>query len=190
MILHKEARLGLIGCIVAGMLLGSLYSLLPAYYSHLGYSDNGVANWIILLILSGVIAQFPASVGADRYGRRTILIIDGLILIAASILLIVGFNDLLAIILLGASCYTLYPLAMAWACATVKKQEIVAMNQAMLLISTVGSLIAPAVISLAMEKFNNRYLFVSFIFISLFYIVLLLYKRGNNAQSQQSTQTS
>ncbi|MDF7667608.1 MFS transporter [Orbaceae bacterium ESL0727] len=182
MILHKESRLGLVGCLLSGMMIGSLYSLLPAYYSHLGYQDNQVANWMILLILSGVIAQLPASGLSDKYGKKIILLIDALLIMMVCFMLFMNWFEVFAIILLGATVYTMYPLSMAWACATVKKQEIVPMNQAMLLTNTLGSLIAPAVISIVMDNLDNRYLFVSFVVITAYFVILLLKKRDTHAQ--------
>ena len=181
MILYKPSRLGLIGCMIAGMLIGSLYSLMPAYYSHLGYSDNQVANWMILIILSGVIAQMPANYCADKYGRRIVLLIESLLTVVACLMLVFNFYSVLAIILLGTTIYTIYPISMAWACSCVRKQEIVTMNQAMLLTNTIGSLIAPAIIAFIMDMTNNTYLFVSFAIISLYFVVLLLRERATDA---------
>ena len=181
MIVYKPSRLGLIGCMIAGMLIGSLYSLMPAYYSHLGYSDNQVANWMILLILSGVIAQMPANYCADKYGRRIVLLIESLLTVVACLMLVFNFYSVLAIILLGTTIYTIYPISMAWACSCVRKQEIVTMNQAMLLTNTIGSLIAPAIIAFIMDMTNNTYLFVSFAIISLYFVVLLLRERATDA---------
>jgi MFS transporter, UMF2 family, putative MFS family transporter protein len=187
MILNKPSRIGLIGCVIAGMLIGSLYSLLPVYYSHLGYSDIQVANWMILLILSGVAAQMPANWCADKFGRQIILLVESLLMLTACVMLIFNWFGVFAIILLGATIYTIYPISMAWACSCVKKQNIVAMNQAMLLTNTLGSLIAPALIALIMDKTSNAYLFVSFAIISLYFIILLAKKRGTDAQLQKST---
>ncbi len=180
MIFHQKGRSGLIGCVISGMIIGSLYSLLPAYYAHLGYSDNQVANWMILLILSGVLAQVPVSFYADRYGRLRVLFIESVCLVIACMMLFADCLTALAIILLGATSFTIYPLSMAWACSSVKKNEIVPMNQAMLLMNTLGSLIAPAIISLAMNEIGNRYLFISFVIITLYFIALLIKKRGES----------
>ncbi|MBI0004772.1 MFS transporter [Gilliamella sp. W8126] len=177
MILYKPSRVGLIGCAIAGMLIGSLYSLMPAYYSHLGYTDNQVANWMVLLILSGVIAQMPANWCADKFGRRIVLLVESILMMFACSLLIFNVCGVLAIILLGSTIYTIYPISMAWACSCVRKQEIVSMNQAMLLTNTLGSLVAPAVIAFIMDKLSNTYLFISFAIISLYFVVLLLVKK-------------
>jgi len=174
MIMYKEARLGLVGCVVAGMIIGSIYSLLPAYYAHLGYNDSEVTNWMILLIASGVIAQFPVGLLADKYGKHALLLWEMMIAIIACLMLIFDVFSVFATIILGATIYTVYPLAMAWACETVRKQEIVVMNQTMLLVNTLGSLIAPAIIALAMDELGNSYLFISFVIISLYFVLLLL----------------
>jgi len=156
MIMYKEARLGLVGCVVAGMIIGSIYSLLPAYYAHLGYNDSEVANWMILLIASGVIAQFPVGLLADKYGKHALLFGEMMIAMIACLMLIFDVFSVFATIILGATIYTVYPLAMAWACETVRKQDIVVMNQTMLLVNTLGSLIAPAIIALAMDELGKN----------------------------------
>lgn len=177
MLLHKEARLGLIGCLVSGMIMGALYALLPAYYSRTGYSDTDVANWMALLIFSGVIAQIPANWSVDKYGRSRTLLIESLLLIIASFILFLGWFEILPIMILGATTYTIYPLSMAWACARVKKNEIVPMNQAMMLTNIVGSLIAPAVISVLMGTLGNNFLFMSLVMMTLYFVVLLIRRR-------------
>lgn len=174
MLKHKQARLGLIGCMIAGMLIGSFYSLLPAYYAQLGYNDSQVANWMTLLITSGVVAQIPISMIADRYGKHLLLTVEMIIALIACSMLIIGLFSVFATIILGAAIYTVYPISMAWACETVKKQDIVTMNQTMLLVNTIGSLIAPAVIALVMDKLGNSYLFVSFTIICCYFILLLV----------------
>ncbi|WP_392561667.1 MFS transporter [Orbus sturtevantii] len=174
MLVHKQARLGLVGCIIAGMIIGSIYSLLPAYYAHLGYNDSQVADWMILLIASGVIAQFPAGWFVDKYGKPVLLLLEMVIIIIACLMLIANVFPAFAIIILGATVYTVYPISMAWACETVRKQDIVLMNQTMLLVNTLGSLIAPAIIALVMDKLGNHYLFVCFVIVSLYFVWLLL----------------
>lgn len=173
MIKHQQASLGLVGCIIAGMIFGSFYALLPAYYAHLGYSDEQVTNWIILLIISGVIAQIPMGWLADRYGKQLLLSIEMVIAILACLMLIANLLTVLATIMLGITIYTVYPISMAWACQTVKKQDIVAMNQTMLLVNTLGSLVAPAIIAFLMDQWGNTSLFVSFVIILFYYFCVL-----------------
>lgn len=174
MLMYQPARLGLIGCIVAGMIIGAIYSLLPAYYEYLGLSDDQVANWMILVIASGLIAQIPVGYLADKYGTLWILVVDSVFFVFACFMIINNHFVIFSTIIIGATIYTVYPLSMAWACSTVNKQDIVLMNQTMLLVNTLGSLVAPAIISIFMNEFGNNYLFVSFIVIALYFIAVLV----------------
>lgn len=174
MLMYQPARLGLIGCIVAGMIIGAIYSLLPAYYEYLGLSDDQVANWMILVIASGLIAQIPVGYLADKYGTLWVLVVDSVFFVFACFMIINNHFVIFSTIIIGATIYTVYPLSMAWACSTVNKQDIVLMNQTMLLVNTLGSLVAPAIISIFMNEFGNNYLFVSFIVIALYFIAVLV----------------
>ncbi|WP_392566840.1 MFS transporter [Utexia brackfieldae] len=174
MIFHRQARLGLVGCIIAGMIIGGIYSLMPVYYAKLGFNDEDVANWMIVIITSGLLAQIPAGYFADKYGRSRVLVIETFIFMLACVMLIIGIFPVIAAIIMGATIYTVYPLAMAWACSTVNKQEIILMNQAMLFVNTLGSLVAPAIISFFMTEYGNNSLFVCFILIALLFAVLLM----------------
>ncbi|MCK8316052.1 MFS transporter, partial [Erwinia amylovora] len=42
MLRRRSARLGINGCVISGILLGSLYGLMPLYLSHQGISDATV----------------------------------------------------------------------------------------------------------------------------------------------------
>lgn len=174
MLMYQPARLGLVGCVVAGMIIGAIYSLLPAYYENLGFSDDKVADWMMLVIASGLIAQIPIGYLADKYGALWVLVIDSIFFILACFMVINNYFVILSTIIIGATIYTVYPLSMAWACSTVRKQDIVLMNQTMLLVNTLGSLVAPALISIFMNVLGYNYLFVSFIVIALYFIIVLV----------------
>lgn len=186
MIFNQKARIGLVGCVVSGMIIGSLYSLLPVYYAHLNYNDVQVANYMILVILSGMLAQLPIGWLADKYGRSMILLVETVLVVTSCIMLVYEILPVFAIILLGITIYTVYPISMASACETIRKQDIVSMNQAILLVNTLGSLIAPAIISILMDRLGIVYLFISFVVIAASFVILLVInqicgKRGIHA---------
>lgn len=172
---YPPARMGLLGCVVAGMMFGAFYSLLPAYYSKLGDSKEQIVNMMMILILSGMIAQVPIS-RSIKYvgGLANMLLLEMLIAVLASVLLYCHLYPTFALIVLGASIYTVYPLSMAWACAEVKKDMLVTMNQTLLLITSLGSFIAPLLFSLVMEAFGQSSLFICFIVLFAFYVAINL----------------
>ncbi|MFT4464330.1 MAG: hypothetical protein ACMX3H_05805 [Sodalis sp. (in: enterobacteria)] len=81
-----------------------------------------------------------------------------------------------ALFVLGCSGFTLYPVAMSWACEKVSPDELVAMNQALLLSYTLGSLFGPSMTAMLMQRYSDHLLFVMIAAVALVYLVMLLRK--------------
>ncbi|ROR11251.1 MFS transporter [Erwinia sp. JUb26] len=176
MLRRRNARLGINGCIISGIVLGSLYGLMPLYLSHQGMSDSSVGYWMALLVSAGIIGQWPIGRLADRYGRLLVLRVQvfGVILGALAMLGNAAMGP--ALFILGCAGFTLYPVAMSWACEKVAHHELVAMNQALLLSYTVGSLAGPTMTSMLMQSYSDRLLFVMIAAVALIYLAMLLRK--------------
>jgi UMF2 family putative MFS family transporter len=78
--------------------------------------------------------------------------------------------------ILGCAGFTLYPVAMSWACEKVNPDELVAMNQALLMSYTIGSLAGPTMTAMLMQSYSDRLLFVMIAIVALVYLVALLRK--------------
>ncbi|WP_410015911.1 MFS transporter [Sodalis sp. RH24] len=176
MLRRRNARLGINGCIISGVVLGSLYGLLPLYLSHQGLSDGSVGYWMALLVSAGILGQWPIGRLADRYGRLMILRVQVFMVIIGSLSMLSHAAMAPALFLLGCSGFTLYPVAMSWACEKVSPDELVAMNQALLLSYTVGSLLGPSATALLMQRYSDRVLFVMIALVALVYLAMLLRK--------------
>ena len=178
MLRKRSARLGIHGCVISGVILGSLYGLMPLYLSHSGTSDADVGYWMALLIGAGIVGQWPVGRMADRYGRLLVLrVLVFAVIVACVALLSVGHLVMVpALFLLGGAGFTLYPVAMSWACEKVRHDELVAMNQSLLLSYTVGSLVGPSMAAALMQTYSDRVLFVLIAAVSLVYLVMLLKK--------------
>lgn len=180
MLRRRSSRLGINGCIISGMVLGSLYGLMPLYLSHQGISDANVGYWMALLVSAGIVGQWPVGRMADRYGRLLVLRVQVFIVILGSIAMLSNMAMVPALFILGASGFTLYPVAMSWACETVKHHELVAMNQALLLSYTIGSLAGPSMTAMLMQNYSDRLLFVMIAAVALIYLVMLLRKADHH----------
>ncbi|HDL7099528.1 TPA: MFS transporter [Yersinia enterocolitica] len=176
MLKRRSARLGINGCIISGVLLGSLYGLLPLYLSHQGMSDASVGWWMALLVSSGIIGQWPIGKMADRYGRLLVLRIQVFVVILGSIAILGNYALAPALFILGCAGFTLYPVAMAWACEKASADELVAMNQALLMSYTIGSLTGPTMTSLLMQRYSDNLLFIMIAGVALVYLMMLLRK--------------
>lgn len=151
---------------------------MPLYLSHSGTSDADVGYWMALLIGAGIVGQWPVGRMADRYGRLLVLhVLVFAVIVACVALLSVGHLVMAhALFLLGGAEFTLYPVAMSWACEKVRHEELVAMNQSLLLSYTVGSLVGPSVAAALIQTYSDRVLFVLIAAVSLVYLVMLLKK--------------
>ncbi|AYH03774.1 MFS transporter [Pectobacterium parmentieri] len=182
MLSYRSARLGIHGCIISGAILGSLYGLMPLYLSHQGMNDAQVGYWMALLISSGIIGQWPVGRLADRYGRLLVLRVLVFVVIVGCIAMLSISHYAMApsLFLLGCAGFTLYPVAMSWACEKVSPDELVAMNQALLLSYTLGSLCGPSVAAVLMQSYSDRLLFVLIAAIAMIYLMLLLRKANHH----------
>lgn len=176
----RHARLGVNGCIISGIVLGSLYGLMPLYLNHQGVSDSGIGFWMAVMVSAGIVGQWPVGRLADRFGRLLVLRVQVFIVILGCLAMLSNAAMGPALFVLGAAGFTLYPVAMAWACEKVEHHQLVAMNQALLLSYTVGSLLGPTFTSMLMQNYSDNVLFVMIAAVAFVYLMMLLRKAGHH----------
>lgn len=174
----RHARLGVNGCIISGIVLGSLYGLMPLYLNHKGFSDAGIGFWMAVMVSAGIVGQWPVGRLADRFGRLLVLRVQVFIVIMGCMAMLTNAAMGPTLFVLGAAGFTLYPVAMAWACEKVEHHQLVAMNQALLLSYTVGSLLGPTFTSMLMQSYSDSLLFVMIAGVAFVYLLMLLRKAG------------
>ncbi|QXC40172.1 MFS transporter [Aeromonas jandaei] len=176
----RQARLGVDGCIISGIVLGSLYGLMPLYLNHQGVSDGEIGYWMAVMVSAGILGQWPVGRLADRFGRLPVLRVQVLVVILGCAAMLGGVAMGPALFILGAAGFTLYPVAMAWACEKVEHHQLVAMNQALLLSYTIGSLLGPAYTALLMQHLSDNLLFIMIAGVSFIYLLMLLRPMGKH----------
>jgi UMF2 family putative MFS family transporter len=176
----RHARLGVNGCIISGIVLGSLYGLMPLYLNHQGVSDSGIGFWMAVMVSAGIVGQWPVGRLADRYGRLLVLRVQVFVIILGCLAMLTGAAMGPVLFVLGAAGFTLYPVAMAWACEKVEHHQLVAMNQALLLSYTIGSLLGPTLTAMLMQSYSDDLLFVMIAGVAFVYLLMLLRKAGQH----------
>lgn len=176
----RQARLGVNGCIISGIILGSLYGLMPLYLSHQGISDSGIGFWMALMVSAGIVGQWPIGRLADRFGRLLVLRVQVFVVIIGCVSMLSNAAMAPALFVLGTAGFTLYPVAMAWACEKVEHHQLVAMNQALLLSYTIGSLLGPTLTAMLMQSYSDSLLFIMIAGVSFIYLVMLMRKAGHH----------
>ncbi|HDR2889504.1 TPA: MFS transporter [Enterobacter asburiae] len=176
----RQARLGVNGCIISGIVLGSLYGLMPLYLNHQGVSDSGIGFWMAVMVSAGIVGQWPIGRLADRFGRLLVLRVQVFVVIMGCLAMLSSAAMAPALFILGAAGFTLYPVAMAWACEKVEHYQLVAMNQALLLSYTIGSLLGPTLTAMLMQNYSDNLLFIMIASVSFIYLLMLLRKAGEH----------
>ena len=176
----RHARLGVNGCIISGIVLGSLYGLMPLYLNHQGVSDSGIGFWMAVMVSAGIVGQWPIGRLADRFGRLLVLRVQVFVVIMGCLAMLSNAAMAPALFILGAAGFTLYPVAMAWACEKVEHHQLVAMNQALLLSYTIGSLLGPTFTAMLMQNYSDNLLFIMIASVSFIYLLMLLRKVGEH----------
>ena len=175
----RHARLGVNGCIISGIVLGSLYGLMPLYLNHQGVSDSGIGFWMAVMVSAGIVGQWPIGRLADRFGRLLVLRVQVFVVILGCLAMLSNAAMAPALFILGAAGFTLYPVAMAWACEKVEHHQLVAMNQALLLSYTIGSLLGPTFTAMLMQNYSDNLLFIMIASVSFIYLLMLLRNAGH-----------
>lgn len=178
--LYKISPTGIIGCMVSGVLLASIYSLLPVYLKESNYTTGEVATMMATAITGGVVLQYPFGVISDKIDRRLVLMLLSVlgVLISFAMVGITYFSlkgDILISILMfvfGGITFSLYPISLNHTCDYVENSYVVEVTQGMMLSYGAGSVIGPITISLIMGKVGPSGIFYSF---ALAFCVMLLF---------------
>jgi UMF2 family putative MFS family transporter len=78
----RQARHGVNGCIISGIVLGSLYGLMPLWLNHQGVSDSGIGFWMAVMVSAGIVgsgrlAGWPIATVAAGPARSGFVVILG-----------------------------------------------------------------------------------------------------------------
>jgi len=105
----RQARLGVNGCIISGIVLGSLYGLMPLYLNHRGVSDAGIGFWMAVMVSAGIVGQWPIGRLADRFGRLLVLRVQVFMVIIGCFAMLSNAAMAPALFVLGAALYRRQP---------------------------------------------------------------------------------
>jgi MFS family permease len=180
--LYKASASGVIGCFIAGVLLGSIYGLLPLWAQE---EIPGAINvsWIMALtITGGMLLQYPIGRLSDQIERRIVLL--GISICIGIVSLIAIFcahrNLYLAGVLafiFGGFSFTLYPVSISQACDNLETKDVVAGTQALLLAYSIGAMVGPIIAPLFMRLLTPNGLWVYFSFIGFVVAVFFAWRR-------------
>jgi MFS family permease len=188
-VLYQKTASGLVGALCGGLIMGALYSLLPLVLNELFHSREEVSVYMFMMIVGGMVLQYPIGKLSDVVERRLVIIMVCLGIAAVSFLmelfLAPTWSLAFLIAIFGGLTFTVYPLSISYACDSLESHEIVAGIQALLIAYSVGAMIGPFLAPIFMSQFSIRGLFIFVLVVAFSLIIFLLYRKTQSVSMPQ-----
>src|SRR5690606_17564634 len=141
--LWRISPLGVAGTGVAGLSNGAFFALGPVFAQRVGLDTSGVALFMSVVLLGGVLLQWPIGQAPDRWDRRTVIFVvsvggAGFAALATSLLARPAPGMLGSMLLYGGAAFSLYPLCVAHANDYADARDFVTTASGLLLVYGIG----------------------------------------------------
>lgn len=172
---------GVMGCFGSGLVISAVYSLLPLYLQRTGLGVQEVGEMMAIVILGGMLLQYPIGRWSDRHDRQIVLILISAVLagLCGAIALLPGLAGLLpaALFVLGGGVFALYPVAVSHAADRAPAGALVRMSQGLLLINALGATVSAPLITPLMTRVGGAGLFLAIAGLSLALVAFFVWRR-------------
>lgn len=169
------------GCLGSGLLVAAIYTLLPLYLQRTGLEVERIGQMMAVVVLGGMLLQYPIGRWSDRHDRQLVLILIGVActVISLAVLWLPDGPWMLAglLFLLGGGVFALYPVAVSHAADRAPAGALVRMSQGLLLINAIGSTISPLMITPAMSVLGDAGLFWSLATLGAVLVMFFTWRR-------------
>lgn len=176
----RKAPLGPVGCFLSGMIMGSLYGLVPIFGKEINLSVFQISQVMGFAILGGVVLQWPIGHLSDIFNRRKVLIGVSIALMILTLFLFYvphfPYYVLLAsMVLFGGISFAIYPLSIGYTCDYFSEKNMVGITCSLLIIYSTGSVIGPLIAPVFMILFgaSGIFLYISLLCVSYTVVAML-----------------
>jgi len=166
--LFAMTKIGLVGAFTSGLILSNVFGMLPYYFLKTPeVKINEVGIFVAVLILGGVILQYPIGKLSDRFNRPVLLGIICIFIIIFSFIIMFLFSNrwiaFSSIFIFGGLVFALYPVSISHACDRLDDEYILPGSQTLLLLYSTGAMIGPLVTPSFIKLAGINGLFIFFI---------------------------
>ena len=163
--LYRLSPLGVTGATATGMAHGTLFALGAVYGDRLGLTVGEISLFMGIMVLGGIVAQWPIGRLSDRFDRRRVIIIVALLAaIFALLAAIFGRGDLALLLtfmfLLGCMTLPMYSLCIAHANDYLAPTQMVQAGATLVLVGGIGACFGPPISATLMGIFGPEVFFV------------------------------
>lgn len=151
------------GCILAGFIYSSFYSMMPVYLERSGFSTHDLATFMGVALIGALLPQFPMGRLSDRVDRRRLVLWTASVSAALSVVLIcldVRVVVWCATLAYVAVTFTQYGLIVSHVQDRTESQFRVAVSVMLLVLFSLGGMTGPTLASTMMMLVGPRGLFV------------------------------
>jgi MFS family permease len=157
--LYEISPLGVVGCVFAGIGSGAFWGLGPVFAAGIGLDAAGIAGFMGLTILGGVVMLWPIGRLSDRFERRTVLMWVCLLTavaaaLAAALTQIEPTWVLAGGFIYGAFSFGIYALSAAHTNDHVEPAQMLEVTTSLQLLWGSGAIIGPILAGLFMQWFE------------------------------------
>ena len=163
--LYRLSPVGVVGCLLAGVVEGAFWSLGPVFAQGHGMETPDVALLMAAFVLGGTLSQWPLGWASDRIDRRVVISVAAFGTVITG--LIIGFDivpDGLATFVVagchGALMIPIYALCISHANEVVPNERMVETSGGLLLSFSIGATAGPITASMFMRNDQSGGLFI------------------------------
>lgn len=146
--LIKASPFGFAGCLIGGVIQGSVYASLPSFA--LAY-DYDPSKMVAIAIVGGGVLQWPIGKLSDLFDRRAVLLAVAIAIMVPCVLMFFCYPYEIPVqslcFLIGGLSFALYPLGISQACDRLRPEEITGATALLLVSYGIGSVISPILAS-------------------------------------------
>jgi MFS family permease len=153
---------------VSGIVLGSVYGIVPIVLREWQYSLEQISTVMSLIIIGGMVFQYPVGKLSDGIGRQTVLLMVAVGALSLTLFSLIAhevhcYRGFVWLNLLwGGTLFTLYPLSMNLACDRVASDDLLASTGGLMLAYSLGASVGPFMAAFVVKIMGGMGLYLLF----------------------------
>ncbi|MCX7567379.1 MFS transporter [Sulfitobacter sp. F26169L] len=181
--LYSASKVGVVGAVVAGLMVGSFYALGVVFARRIGLGVSEAALFMSVVVLGGLAAQIPIGMLADRFDRR--IVMSGALLgvgvtwgtLAGFVASGLPFLTLLAIApAFGGAMSSVYPLCVAQTFDRLERKYYIAASGRLLMVYSIGATVGPLFAAALMAAYGPSSFFVFESAVAILFAIFVLFR--------------